>query len=76
MNDISISDSILDFTYTLAFRDATLQKSFQKWDDELEESFHERKKRIKCELKSIVHGYIDRVFDGDIKVMVPQMFIS
>lgn len=67
MDREDVRNKLFEFAYTMAFQDATLRNAFQKWDDESEDSFHERKKTIKTNSREYVKNYIDRVFSGNIK---------
>ncbi len=67
MNREEIRYKLFEFAFTMAFQDATLRNAFQKWDDESEDSFHERKKTIKDNSREHVKKYVDSIFSGNIK---------
>lgn len=66
MSNNAIKDKLFEFAYKMAFLDATMRNAFQKWEDESEESFHERKKVIRMKSMPIVRDYIDDIFNGKV----------
>lgn len=70
-NDMIVNDKIFDFIYTIAMRDATLQKAYELKKDGLtdeQKKSNEYKKELLLKneaAKSIVRGYIDDIIAGN-----------
>lgn len=60
--DDTIREKLFDFTYEMAYRDATMRKAFPKGGDS-DEAFRERKENSKVAAKQIVNKYINTIFD-------------
>ncbi len=60
--DDTIQDTVFDFAYETAFRDATMRKAFPKYDDN-DELFHNRKENAKVDARKFVRDYIDAIFN-------------
>ena len=58
----TIDEKIFAFAYGMAFRDATLRKAFPKTENESDDTFHERKKRVFKDSKGKVKKYINDIF--------------
>lgn len=70
-NDMIVNDKIFDFIYTIAMRDATLQKAYEiktdgLTDDQKKSNEYKKELLLKNEAaKSIVRGYIDDIIAGN-----------
>ena len=67
VGEMDLNTKIFDFYYELAFRDATMRKSFKRREEEKEDytEFKERKDRVKKAAKDIVKNYICLIMSGE-----------
>ncbi len=62
---MNVDNNIFDFSYTLAFRDATMRNAYPSYEGEPDEHYHKRKQRVLKESKEKVRTYIKDIFEGN-----------